>query len=301
MEFRSYRESDREALFEITSDAWSVFGPGSEMHSGDLAWALLITGKELPSRICLAIGQEQLAGFAFLTSPRWCDLVLQPALSAPQREIIVEEFVRWADEAASSISASGEPSRLLRFGRRIIDPTIAEQLGSLGFRRMETGFPTLARRVTLGGLPGAEGLPDGFSISEAGELPEDSRRVAWNSAFPEETLPASFYRDLQKLKNALPSLDLAVSDSSGNVAAFLTVWIDEATSSALFEPVGCHANFRRQGLTRLLIEEACRRLTELSVEQAFVRVSSTNLSARHFYQACGFVVASQEFGFERPL
>lgn len=301
IDFRSYRESDRDALFQLTSDAWSVFGPASEMHTGDLGWALVHSGDESPSRIWLAFDDETLAGFAFLTSPRWCDFVLRPALTAPTREIIVEGFVRWSDEAASSIAASGKSSRLLRFGRRVFDPTLAEQFEALGFRRMETGFPTLSRPVRLDELSGAERVPNGFSISEAGGLPEGSRRAAWNLAFPQEPLPTSFYGDLRKTKETLPGLDLAVSDSSGHVASFLTVWHDTATQSALFEPVGCHADFRRQGLSRILVEEACRRLASLAVAQAFVRVSSTNPAARRFYEACGFVVASQEFGFERPL
>ena len=301
IEFRNYSESDRDALFEITSDAWSVFGPGSEMHVGDLAWALLHAGEKALSRIWLAFEGDNLAGYAFLTSPRWCDFVLRPSLTAPTREIIVEGFVRWADEAESSIPARGESSRLLRFGRRVADSTLSEQFESLGFRRMATGFPTLIRPATVGGLPSSKRLLDGFSISEAGIMADDSRCAAWNSAFPNEALPTSFYSDLRKMKEIWPSLDLSVSDSNGGVASFLTVWRDAATSSALFEPVGCHADFRRTGLTRILMEEACRQLSQLSVAQVFVRVSSANRSAHCFYEACGFVVASQEFGFERPL
>jgi len=271
------------------------------MHVGDLAWALLHAGEKPPSRIWLAFEDDNLAGYAFLTSPRWCDFVLRPALTAPPREIIVDEFVRWADEVASSIPASGESSRLLRFGRRVLDSTLAEQFESLGFRRMEMGFPTLSRQSRIDRLPVSNSLPDGFSISEACLLADDSRRDAWNSAFPNEALPTSFYSDLRKMKEIWPRLDLSVSDSSGGVASFLTVWRDAVTSSALFEPVGCHAEFRRTGLTRILMEETCRRLSQLSVAQVFVRVSSTNRSARRFYEACGFVAASQEFGFERPL
>ena len=85
IEFRSFRESDRDALFEITSKAWSVFGAASEMHIGDLAWALLHAGEKASSRIWLAFEGDNLAGYAFLTSPRWCDFVLRPALTAPKR------------------------------------------------------------------------------------------------------------------------------------------------------------------------------------------------------------------------
>ena len=302
VEFRSYRDSDRDSLFEITSDVWSVFGPSSEMHIGDLSWALLQSSEQVPPRIWLAFEDGLLVGFACLTSPRWCDFVLRPALPAPTVDIVVEEFIRWADETASAIPLSLTAPRLLRFGRRICDPTLAERIESMGFRRMESGFPTLCRPPLLDGRSNdvAE-IPGGFEIAEAGDLAEDSRRAAWNSAFPIESLPREFYLNLPKAKDANPQLDLAVVDANRIVASFLTVWHDEATRSALFEPVGCHADFQRRGLARILVEEACRRLAALSVELAFVRVSSTNPATRRFYEACGFVVASSEFGFERPL
>ena len=298
VEFRSYRDSDRDSLFEITSDAWSVFGPSSEMHIGDLSWALLQTG-ERTQRIRLAHENGRLIGFAFFTSPRWCDFVLRPGLVDSTVEAVVEEFAGWADLFASSIRLSGSTSRLLRFGRRISDPVIVEQIESIGFRRMESGFPTLHRPVALEET--VSNPPPGFEIVVAGSVPAESRRAAWKSAFPNEGLNPGFFSELPQTYGANPELDLPIVDPDKIVAAFLTVWHDKSTRSALFEPVGCNAGFRRMGLTRILVEEACRRLDTLRTESAFVRVSNTDPAAKSFYVACGFVVASREFGFERSL
>jgi hypothetical protein len=52
--------------------------------------------------------------------------------------------------------ASREQSRILRFGRRVVDPALAEQLESLGFQQMETGFPTLSRSARWDDVSGTE-------------------------------------------------------------------------------------------------------------------------------------------------
>ena len=97
------------------------------------------------------------------------------------------------------------------------------------------------------------------------------------------------------------ALDLCCLTGQGTVAAFCTVWPDDMNQCGLFEPVGCSADFRRQGLSRALVDEACYRLATAGFLNAYVRVHSDNEAARRFYEACGFRVVSTAFGFEKQL
>ena len=48
----------------------------------------------------------------------------------------------------------------------------------------------------------------------------------------------------------------------GRFAAFTNLWIDQVNRSMLFEPVGTHSDFRRQGLGKALMLYALRRMRD---------------------------------------
>lgn len=55
----------------------------------------------------------------------------------------------------------------------------------------------------------------------------------------------------------------------GAIAAFCTLWFDDVTRSAYFEPVATVPQHQRKGLARALLTEGLRRLQRMGAQWAF--------------------------------
>jgi mycothiol synthase len=84
--------------------------------------------------------------------------------------------------------------------------------------------------------------------------------------------------------------ELIVVAPDGRFAAFLIYWIDPVSKSGLFEPVGCHRDFQRLGLTRALMYEGMRRMVAHGMTTAVVKHQPTqkNPAAAALYRSVGF-------------
>lgn len=287
--------TDAMGIADLISAAWGESGPQSEMHVGDLFWALFSCSKPSFRPECLLWeSRNELNAFAMLSPRGWCDCVVSPSVSATQ---VLPELLEQLDSSASRRMGLSR----IRFGRRVQDGPVAALLESDGYERMQFGFPTL--QIELGAAQQEAVTPDGFQIVTGTPLlPAINARVnAWNSAFPDEPRDAGDVDTLVSCCTDVDALDLYCITSEGTVAAFCTVWLDRPNRCGLFEPVGCKAEFQRRGLSRALVSEACHRLKAAGAENAYVRVHSENQSALRFYEACGFRVVSTEFGFEKQL
>jgi GNAT superfamily N-acetyltransferase len=72
----------------------------------------------------------------------------------------------------------------------------------------------------------------------------------------------------------------------GELAAFCTVWLDDVTQTAVFEPVGTHPNHQKRGLGKAVMSEGLRRALRLGATLA--TVSSYSTGAHALYQSMGF-------------
>jgi predicted acetyltransferase len=77
-----------------------------------------------------------------------------------------------------------------------------------------------------------------------------------------------------------------------HLAAFLIYWIDPVSKSGLFEPVGSHQDFQRQGLTRALMYEGMRRMVAHGMTKAIVKhqPAQQNPAAAALYRSVGFTL-----------
>jgi GNAT superfamily N-acetyltransferase len=80
----------------------------------------------------------------------------------------------------------------------------------------------------------------------------------------------SYYRNIQSAPLYSRDLDLALVTPEGEVASFCTIWYDQATESAYFEPVGTVPAHQRKGLSKALMTEGLRRLKKIGATTAFV-------------------------------
>lgn len=159
-----------------------------------------------------------------------------------------------------------------------------------GYAR-DTPAATQWRRQLAGDIPMAPSAP-GYTIRSLGdglELLErcyasglgfhagDIRVAVDNRSDP------TWYRNIQTAPLYRRDLDLVAVAPDGAIAAFCTVWFDDATRSGYFEPVATVPAHQRRGLARALMTEGLRRLQRMGATVAFV--SGYSAGANALYQS----------------
>lgn len=142
------------------------------------------------------------------------------------------------------------------------------------------------RRDLTRPLPNAPAAA-GFTLRALGEVDELPAR-AWCSwkAFHPHAPEADFtrlgwewYLNLQRCPLYRRDLDLVAVAPNGDVASFCTVWYDDVSRSAYFEPVGTHPAYQRRGLAKAVMGEGLRRVQRLGATLAFVGGYSAEANA----------------------
>lgn len=112
-------------------------------------------------------------------------------------------------------------------------------------------------------------VPDGYIVRSLGgpeEIPARSW-ASWRAFHPDDPDDAyqgpDWYRNLQRAPLYRRDLDIVAIAPSGEVAAFCTMWYDDATRSGIFAPVGTAPEHQRRGLGKAVMAEAVRRLADM--------------------------------------
>ena len=115
---------------------------------------------------------------------------------------------------------------------------------------------------------------EGYTVRPLGdrsELPSRSWASwrAFHSDEPDKNYDGDWkwYLNIQAAPLYRPDLDLVAIAPSGEVAAFTTIWYDDATHCGEFEPVGTMPEHQRKGLASALMYEGMRRLKQLGATQ----------------------------------
>ncbi len=80
----------------------------------------------------------------------------------------------------------------------------------------------------------------------------------------------AWYRSLQNAPLYRRDLDLVISAADGSIASFCTIWFDDVTRSAYFEPVGTVPAHQGRGLAKALLTAGLMRLQRMGATRAFV-------------------------------
>jgi GNAT superfamily N-acetyltransferase len=119
--------------------------------------------------------------------------------------------------------------------------------------------------------------PPGYSLRHLGEAGELQERVwaswmAFHGDEPDERYDpdSSWYLNLQSAPLYRRDLDLVAIAPSGEIAAFITIWYDDATRMGYYEPVGTLPQHQRRGLARALCYEGMHRLKQRGADLAIV-------------------------------
>lgn len=139
--------------------------------------------------------------------------------------------------------------------------------------------------------------PAGYTVralGDDGELPARNW-LAWKTLHPGEPDAQytgwQWYRNVQAAPLYRRDLDLVAVAPGGELAAFCTVWFDDVTRTAAFDPVGVHPSHRRLGLGKAIVAEGLRRAARLGA--TLCTASSSARKAGGLYAALGF--AEHEF------
>jgi len=146
-------------------------------------------------------------------------------------------------------------------------------------------------------------LPAGYSIRHVrGEEDLHQRITVHREAFaPYTSVTPDKYRAIMNAPTYQPELDLVVVAPDGSFASFCIVWYDERNQFGVFEPVGCHPQHRRRGLTKALICEGLRRLKRLGATLASVGSEDHNVASNALYESLGFRTLDYDYLWKKKL
>ncbi|MDR6287743.1 MULTISPECIES: GNAT family N-acetyltransferase [Inquilinus] len=91
-------------------------------------------------------------------------------------------------------------------------------------------------------------LPEGFRFRTAVDVPAADAVKAHRDAWQSASLTEAAFARVQRTWPYRADLHVLIAAPDGTLAATAIIWLDEATQTAEFEPVGTHPDFRRRGL-----------------------------------------------------
>lgn len=168
-------------------------------------------------------------------------------------------------------------SRTLLLWAHQTDSELQEILSSHGYRKED--FPEHQWRRDLDTPIPDVPLAPGYIIRSLGDgLELLERCYASGLGFHEGDIKTAvenrddpaWYRNIQTAPLYRRDLDLVAVAPDGSVAAFCTIWFDDVTRTAYYEPVATVPAHQRKGLGKALLTEGLRRLQRMGATRAFV-------------------------------
>ncbi len=80
----------------------------------------------------------------------------------------------------------------------------------------------------------------------------------------------TWYRNIQNAPLYRRDLDIVAVTTDGEIASFCTIWFDDVTRTAIFEPVATVPRHQRHGLGKAVMLEGLHRLQRIGAKMAFV-------------------------------
>lgn len=162
----------------------------------------------------------------------------------PDQPELLHEILDWYDEAAGGVdqlltiqSADSAAQAIIPEHGYVFDAEAGADDGSwVQFNRRE-----------LTDLPEPV-LPDGFRFVTAKDVSPAHAVKAHRDAWQSSRFSEAAFERVQHTWPYRGDLHLLVEAADGTLAATAIIWLDAATQTAEFEPVGTHQAFRRQGL-----------------------------------------------------
>jgi mycothiol synthase len=131
------------------------------------------------------------------------------------------------------------------------------------------------RRSLEAPIPQPQPVP-GYAVRSLGEIDELPSRswASWRAFHPnapdEDYEGWEWYHSIQRQPLYRRDLDIVAATPDDEIAAFCTIWYDDATRSAVYEPVGTVPEHQRRGLSSAILTEGLHRIKRMGATTAFV-------------------------------
>lgn len=171
------------------------------------------------------------------------------------------------------------------------DGTAKQLFAQRGYVRSKFLAEHMRSRTFATPLP-ASIPPAGYIVRALGDEDELPARswLSWKAFHPNDPDADykgwEWYKNVQRVPLYRRDLDLVAVAPDGILTAFCTVWFDDVTRTAVFEPVGTHPSYQKRGLGKAVMAEGLRRAERLGATLA--TVSSYGAAAHALYESMGF-------------
>ena len=211
---------------------------------------------------------------------------IHPAYHSPE---LLSEMLDVAEQKLPKTKENGRKELLAWVNAD--DPIHKEVLARHGYARSKFLSEHMRRRSFSQPIPDSA-PPAGYTVRALGDESELPARswLSWKVFHPDEPDEKyqgwEWYRNIQRVPIYRRDLDIVAVAADGELAAFCTVWFDDITRTAVFEPVGTHPNHQKCGLGKAVMSEGLRRAQKLGATLA--TVSSYSKGAHALYDSMGF-------------
>jgi ribosomal protein S18 acetylase RimI-like enzyme len=288
---RPYRAADLDRLLRFVGECNRAPSVSALPHPGDVVHFMSNTlrGRDLDRHIFLyeeLDGRPRALVLLYPGASWYYELLLDLALRTSGDDAFEAAVLAWAENAtwaASQREDGGEIGVDVTLGDTVRQ-TLLERLGYTSHGMAYQLYTTRS----LGDPIPEKPLPEGFSIRPvAGEHEAELAATVHNGAFTPKW-DTQTYLAVMRTPGFRSDHELVVVAPDERFAAFVIIWLDPVSRSGLFEPVGCHRDFQRRGLTSALMYEGMRRMRAAGMETAIVRYNADNIAGDTLYRSVGF-------------
>jgi len=283
---------------------------GEHLRLVDLPYRLSSWALDDPQNTCLWFDENgQLLAWAVLQTPFWTiDYAFVPGATHLHTAILA-----WADQRVMA-SLNGPYGHPCWFVNVFADQ--AERIQTLeaaGFAsQADVGEDSWTKVFMLrqGALPVPDfRIPAGFVVrplamedTHGGQGEVDLYVELHRAVFESKNMTAGWRRRSLGRPEHDPNLDLVVAAPDGRLAAFCVGWLCPVPGQApigQIEPLGCHKDFRRYALGRVVLAECLRRMQAMGIEQIYVETDNYRNTAMLLYKSLGFKVVRDVLVFRK--
>ena len=294
MEIRQRNYSNQDDQREMIRLAQQF--PDEVLHGSDLPYRLSSWALDEPENVGLWVDEnDRLVAWTVMQTPFWTiDYVVYPEVERELHPLILN----WVDRRvqASVRTLYWHPAWYVNvFADQQERRQELEQNGYVS--QAQAGEDSWSKvwmersgKTSVPGYP----LPASFTIRSLAGVSEVEAYVELHQAvFKTKNMTSEWRSRTLKQLDYLPDLDVVVVAPDGRLAAFCIGWLSKSPDGGLrgqIEPLGCHADFRKYALGRVVLCETLRRLQEHGAERIFVETDSYRNTAFHLYENVGFGV-----------
>ena len=289
-------ETDYAAMRRLIADSYQLAAPHSYMLLGDLDWwrALLEEPEAFLPTIPLWFAGDTLVGFVW---PREGNGEI---VSHPHHRAAEPLMLAYAEQHLRTPATATEPAALTLVSLQS-ETHRNELFAARGFVRLDSFLAS--HILDLSRPTPTPQLPAGFTFRDmSGDLDDaeiEARVNVHRTAFHPSKFTAAKYAVARNSATYRPDFDLVVVAPNGDFAAYCILWFEPQNQVALYEPVGCHPDYQRQGLGRAVLYEGMQRLRELGAARAHVGSWRDDSAGALLYRAAGFQLIDRFYDWRK--